>query len=127
MPVERRGQVTRVDVGQLATGGTHRIGGRRTPSLGGTSRISREAYVRICEGLGVRFPGPTRLVLKQLAQDREYSGTPGGYEGYRQGPPSACCTLRRCRLAVQGSRCGGPMNAGIISDVAALLAFSALS
>jgi energy-coupling factor transporter ATP-binding protein EcfA2 len=26
----------------------------------GTSRISREAYVRFCEGLGVKFPGPTR-------------------------------------------------------------------
>jgi len=61
MPVEQRGQVTRADLGQRATGGTQRIGGRRTPSLGGTSRISREAYVRICEGLGVRFPGPTRL------------------------------------------------------------------
>ena len=60
MPGERRGQVTRVEVGQLATGGTHHIDGRRQPSSGGTSRISREAYVRICEGLGVRFPGPTR-------------------------------------------------------------------
>lgn len=29
--------------------------------MGGTSRISREAYVRFCERLGVRFPGPTRL------------------------------------------------------------------
>jgi hypothetical protein len=29
-------------------------------SCGGTSRISREAYVRFCEGLGVKFPGPTR-------------------------------------------------------------------
>jgi hypothetical protein len=27
---------------------------------GGTSRISREAYVRICEGLGVQVPGATR-------------------------------------------------------------------
>src|ERR1700730_10407742 len=27
---------------------------------GGTRRISREAYVRIREGLGVNFPGPTR-------------------------------------------------------------------
>ena len=34
--------------------------GRRQPSCGGTSRISREAYVRFCEGLGVKFPGPTR-------------------------------------------------------------------
>src|SRR5262249_54586568 len=36
------------------------INGRRQPSRGGTSRISREAYVRFCEGLGVKFPGPTR-------------------------------------------------------------------
>jgi hypothetical protein len=28
--------------------------------MGGTSRISREAYVRICERLGVQVPGPTR-------------------------------------------------------------------
>jgi hypothetical protein len=25
--------------------------------MGGTSRISREAYVRFCERLGVKFPG----------------------------------------------------------------------
>jgi hypothetical protein len=34
--------------------------GRRQPSCDGTSRISREAYVRFCERLGVKFPGPTR-------------------------------------------------------------------
>ena len=28
--------------------------------MGGTSRISREAYVRFCERLGVKFRGPTR-------------------------------------------------------------------
>ena len=33
---------------------------RRQPSRGGTSRISREAYVRFCEGLGVKVLGPTR-------------------------------------------------------------------
>src|SRR5215469_5312270 len=36
------------------------LDGRRQPSTGGTSRISRETYVRICERLGVRFPGSTR-------------------------------------------------------------------
>jgi hypothetical protein len=30
------------------------------PSLGGTSRMMREYHVRICEGLGVKFPGSTR-------------------------------------------------------------------
>jgi hypothetical protein len=38
--------------------------GRRQPSRDGTSRISREAYVRFCERLGVKFPGPTRLVSR---------------------------------------------------------------
>ena len=36
------------------------INGRRQPSLGGTSRMMREYHVRICEGLGVKFPGSTR-------------------------------------------------------------------
>ena len=34
--------------------------GRRQPSGGGTSRMTRECQVRICERLGVKFPGPTR-------------------------------------------------------------------
>ena len=34
--------------------------GRRQPSCGGTSRMTRECQVRICERLGVKFPGPTR-------------------------------------------------------------------
>jgi len=29
-------------------------------SRGDTSRMNREVQVRICEGLGVQFPGPTR-------------------------------------------------------------------
>src|SRR5215472_7743723 len=36
------------------------LDGRRQPSGGGTSRVSREAQARICEGLGVKSPGPTR-------------------------------------------------------------------
>jgi hypothetical protein len=36
------------------------VGGRRQSSLGGTSRMTRERQVRFCEGLGVKFPGPTR-------------------------------------------------------------------
>ena len=34
--------------------------GRRQPSRGGTSRMTREYQVRFCERLGVKFPGPTR-------------------------------------------------------------------
>ena len=50
----------RLRLSQLATGRAPYFNGRRQPSIGGTSRISREAYVRICERLGVQFPGPTR-------------------------------------------------------------------
>ena len=38
--------------------------GRRQPSRGGTSRMMREYQVRICERLGVQFPGPTRRVSR---------------------------------------------------------------
>src|SRR6202140_1200710 len=34
----------------------------RQPSRGGTSRMTRECQVRFCEGLGVKFPGPTRQI-----------------------------------------------------------------
>jgi hypothetical protein len=47
------------------------INGRRQPSRGGTSRISREAYVRFCEGLGVKFPGPTRHPRPMGAKSHE--------------------------------------------------------
>ena len=40
--------------------------GRRQPSCGGTSRMTRECQVRICEGLGVKFPGPTRQPINAV-------------------------------------------------------------
>ena len=46
--------------------------GRRRPSLSGTSRMRRESPVRICERLGVKFPGPTRLVSRRRASDMLY-------------------------------------------------------
>src|ERR1700682_3708113 len=52
---------------QLATGGAPILDGRRQPSRGGTSRMTRECQVRICERLGVKFPGPTRP-KRRLAQ-----------------------------------------------------------
>ena len=63
MSVERSGQAIDVETskGQLATGGTRGFGGGRQLSTDGTSRMNREVQVRICEGLGVKFPGPTRL------------------------------------------------------------------
>src|SRR6516164_4683133 len=46
---------------QRATGGTPCPGGsRQASSWGGTSRMNCEVHVRICGGLGVKFPGSTR-------------------------------------------------------------------
>jgi len=62
MSVERSGQAIDVEAlkGQLATGGARGFDGGRQLSTDGTSRMNREVQVRICEGLGVKFPGPTR-------------------------------------------------------------------
>jgi hypothetical protein len=68
MPVERRGQVTRVETDRV-NGQPEELagfGGRRQPSLGGTSRMNREVHVRICERLGVKFPGATRRSARDL-------------------------------------------------------------
>jgi len=68
MPVERREQAIDIESGQPMSGPTRggrnpMFNGRRQPSCGGTSRMMREYQVRICERLGVKFPGPTRHSL----------------------------------------------------------------
>src|ERR1700726_892568 len=60
MPVERRGWVIAFEIGSTGNGRNPIFNGRRQPSCGGTSRMTRECQVRICERLGVQFPGPTR-------------------------------------------------------------------
>ena len=79
MTVERRGWVTRVEIGLVNWQQEEPTGFDRQ---GGTSRICREAYVRFCEGLGVKIPGPTRRV--ETESKARYSGT-----GDRKGPVSA--------------------------------------
>jgi hypothetical protein len=62
MAVEGREQVTRIRIVRVNGQPEELDGsdGRRQPSMGGTSRVSREAQARICERLGVKFPGATR-------------------------------------------------------------------
>jgi hypothetical protein len=60
MPVERREQAIAIWIGSTGNGRNPIINGRRQPSSDGTSRMMREYQVRFCEGLGVKFPGPTR-------------------------------------------------------------------
>jgi hypothetical protein len=64
MVVERRGRVIDDESGQLATGGARSSTEGGQPSIDGTSRMMREYQVRICERLGVKFPGPTRQTAK---------------------------------------------------------------
>ena len=66
MTVEGRGWVTRVGI-ELVNWQQEEpagLGRRRQPSGGDTSRMSREAQVRICERLGVQLPGPTRRAVR---------------------------------------------------------------
>src|ERR1700730_2707520 len=60
MPVERRERVIAIWLGSTGNGRNPMFNGRRQPSRGGTSRMTRECQVRFCERLGVKFPGPTR-------------------------------------------------------------------
>ena len=51
-------------LGSTGNGRNPMCNGRRQPSRDGTSRMNREVHVRICEQLGVQFPGPTRRVSR---------------------------------------------------------------
>src|ERR1700738_1007618 len=60
MPVERTERVIAIWLGSTGNGRNPMFNGRRQPSRGGTSRLTRECQVRFCERLGVIFPRPTR-------------------------------------------------------------------
>ena len=81
MPVERRGQVIAVGIGSTGIRRSPILDGRRQPSCGDTSRMMRDYQVRICERLGVKFPGPTRHNSKSRtagnAQSFSLMGIPG--------------------------------------------------
>src|SRR5229473_6893458 len=57
MPVERRERAIAIWLGSTGNGRNPMFNGRRQPSCGGTSRMTRGCQVRFCEGLGVKFPG----------------------------------------------------------------------
>ena len=51
--MERRERVIAIWLGSTGNGRNPMFNGRRQPSRGGTSRMTRECQVRICERLGV--------------------------------------------------------------------------
>src|ERR1700720_3126071 len=58
MPVERRGWVIAVEIGSTGNGRNPILDGRRQPSCGGTSRMTRECQVRIwCSGASCHSSG----------------------------------------------------------------------
>jgi len=86
MGLERRRWVIAADVGQLVRREEPLFSGRRQPSCDGTSRMMREYPVRICEGLGVKFLGPTR-------QSRRFDAPPA-----TSGLPQSTNIARPARL-----------------------------
>src|ERR1700704_89618 len=64
MPVERRERAIAIWLGSTGNGRNPMSNGGRKPSRGGASRMTRECQVRLCEGLGVKFPGPARQKRK---------------------------------------------------------------
>jgi hypothetical protein len=71
MPAERRGQVTHVEMESTGDRRNSCLGGGPAGlPWGGTSRMRREFHVRICEGLGVKYPGPTRRIGQPMSLPR---------------------------------------------------------
>jgi hypothetical protein len=64
--------------------------------VGGTSRISREAYVRFCERLGVKFPGPTRQSKWRTHEDESTEA------GRRDGAARSSYEVRDKRMERRG-------------------------
>src|SRR6202007_3037867 len=62
-------------IGSTSNGRNPIVNGRRQPSCDGTSRMTRECQVRICERLGGKFPGPTRQ-KRRSAHRAVTSGVP---------------------------------------------------
>src|SRR5262249_31936343 len=95
MGLERRGQITQFRRGvNPAMGGNP--AGRRGRRPGDKSRMSREAPVRFREGLGVKFPRATRLVI--LCRSPEEAGR--AVERVRSGTAEAGLTLHPTKTRI---------------------------
>jgi hypothetical protein len=99
MTVERRERAIAIWLGSTGNGRNPMFNGRRQPSCGGTSRMTRECQVRFCEGLGVKFPGPTR-------QERRFAHPPA-ISGLPQSPDTPIVRRRSQTCQEETSRGGG--------------------
>ena len=96
-----------MSLGQLGqTGRSPRFSGRRQPSRGDTSRMMREYHVRICERLGVKFPGPTRHKRPSDAQSHTVETIPAGYSRTKLSPMAFGPQYSRLRaIAIKWLQC----------------------
>ena len=105
MLVERRERAIAIWLGSTGNGRNLMFNGRRRPSRGGTSRMTRECQVRFCEGLGVKFPGPTRQ--KRRSQSRPHIDSfPVRLQSGRKFKTLLCvakCHKRSCPLPPGGA------------------------
>ena len=67
MLVERRERAIAIWLGSTGNGRNPMFNGRRQPSCGGTSRMTRECQVRFCEGLGVNHAPDSQSLGRQTA------------------------------------------------------------
>jgi hypothetical protein len=99
MPVQRRGQVIAFEIGSTGNGRNPIFSGRRQPSCGGTSRMTRECQVRICERLEVKFPGLLGNSPGLLGKPR--TRPPGLYVSFRQLRTSRRANVREVPILLQ--------------------------
>ena len=83
MPAERRERAIAIWLGSTGNGKNPMVNGRRQPSCGGTSRMTRECQVRFCEGLGVKFSGAYSAIASFWSSVDYFRSSPG--IGHRQG------------------------------------------
>ena len=108
--MERRGWVIAFEIGSTGNGRNPIFNGRRQPSCGGTSRMTRECQVRICERLGVKFPGPTRpsrqrLMLRAMVRFRRSRDLAAQRRGEGWGAKDAKSGSNRCGVFQRFSAC----------------------
>jgi hypothetical protein len=85
-----REQAIAVEFASTGNGNNPMFNGRQQPSCAGTSRMTRDCHVRLCAGLGVKFPGPARPVLPGISAARgvhPLAGTRSAVRSERVAPP----------------------------------------
>ena len=114
MPAERRERAIAIWLGSTGNGRNPMFNGRRQPSRGGTSRMTRECQVRFCEGLGVNLPGPTRQSRHFGRPRPTTSGLPRS--GHRQGRSPCPKGARSGHSIISSARASAFIRATLLSE-----------